>query len=31
MGALGIGIIVVLGIIFFIFIWYFSTYNGIQT
>ena len=31
MGALGIGIIVVLGIIFFIFIWYFSTYNGIKT
>ena len=31
MGAVGIGLIVVLGIIFFIFIWYFSTYNGIKT
>ena len=31
MGPLGIGLIVVVGIVFFIFIWYFSTFNGIRT
>ena len=31
MGPLGIGLIVVLGIVFIIFIWYFSTFNGIKT